>query len=457
MGKLNDEGEAAKADAVVIDMLRSLVEQSLKDKVVLDSLKTQIEKQVAEEERRKYEQQVNLVRLSMLEKERQYKAEIQAKEQLVALHQAKLDAVSTQLKRETDERLTILRKHAIADSLRDAASIKEQQAKDLEKKRIDLLAAQTKEANKGINDINRDMDELRDSTMAYYKIRISTLAKSAHVNKVDSVRWMTKERDKALRLLDKQENLLIEGWYSARGSTGWLRVMGSDYDTRQFFDPFEADKNKFLQSNILSLSTNTAKGSLYSELYHDYFGVVRVGVGGLLSNDDNSTDSLNLATDTSMVDQGLAQRIQGGGGNVVVSFGLPLAGCSSRRGTLYFRGMLQPKLAMDLQTAEKDRTKIPLYADVGLDAHLSYSGTEGVLSGFLSTRPSVILGNPILFDALGKENWKAIPMMQVRLGIGVENVLRVSYLFIVGDPFVQRTFTPQISIQVLTAGLANKN
>ena len=103
---------------------------------------------------------------------------------------------------------------------------------------------------------------------------------------------------------------------------------------------------------------------------------------------------------------------------------------------------------------EQEAGKIPCYADIGAETHLSYTGSDGVLGGFLSVRPSVLVGNPILFDALNKENWKAAPMIQIRLGVSVVNLLRLSYLFVVGDPFVQRTFSPQISIQLLTSGLS---
>ena len=76
----------------------------------------------------------------------------------------------------------------------------------------------------------------------------------------------------------------------------------------------------FKNSNLI-FGTNGNTVSLYNELYADYFGPVRFGMGVLVSN--AQTSSPNGIIDTNKVKQDATQILMGGGGNAIFSLSYP--------------------------------------------------------------------------------------------------------------------------------------
>lgn len=267
--------------------------------------------------------------------------------------------------------------------------------------------------------------------------------------KVDSIRQLMADSLAKVRL----ESEALMSAYRAMHRTEWVAVDGLAETTRRFYDPFFKEGSKFLQSNILTLSSETGNGALYSEIFHDYIGPLRVGFGGLLSNVGKSDTT---EVDAEEVAQDQAQRILGGGGNAVATFGMPLVGYTSITGLFMFRTSFQPKLSLDLTRYAEDQVQVPFHSDLGLEFHTSFSGRDGILSFFASARPSLLIGNPAFYGNLAKGDLRSLAMAQVRFGIGISNVLRISYSINAGDAFIQRTFPSQLAVTILTTGLKGK-
>lgn len=284
--------------------------------------------------------------------------------------------------------------------------------------------------------------------------KIANLTNADSVRKViDSIR---KGLADSLYALAQLRDARIGAYRTLKNQDGMIIIDGSPETTKAFYDPFNANSSKFLQSNILTLNTATGNGSLYSEIFHDYIGPVRIGIGGLLSNAAKTDEADSTAANAGTITEDQAQRILGGGGNTTASFGVPLIGFTSASGTFMFRFFFQPKLALDLTKYKSSTDRTPFHGDLGFELHTSFSGRDGLLSFFGSARPAILIGNPVLYENLQKGDLRSIAMTQVRFGLGINNVLRVSYSVNAGDDFVQRTFPSQLTITLLTDGFKNK-
>lgn len=372
----------------------------------------------------------------------------------------KVDVLKKELQAAKDsaERL-ISHYRAVVDSAKALAERTVQLSAEAEAERVSetsALEADLEEAQKPIKDILKEFRTNRESVKSHFNAKL--MAATKKLNNPDEVRTIRErtsvERKDSVNVVRDLKNQRIAAFNQMHGSIGWVHIDGHPETTEEFYDPFQQEGSKFLQSNILTINTATGHGALYTELFHDYIGPVRIGFGGLLSNaakkDQGDTTELSPAS----IAEDQAQRVLGGGGNTVATVSVPLVGYTSPGGTFMFRCSFQPKLALDLSNYQQDSTSIPFHSDLGFELHTNLSGSNGLLSFFGSVRPSILIGNPEFYDNLQKGDLRSIALAQVRFGMGIGNVLRISYAVTAGDAFVQRTFPGQLTVTVLTAGMA---
>lgn len=266
---------------------------------------------------------------------------------------------------------------------------------------------------------------------------------------------LREERGASQRALDAQENDHLRALNEKAGTVGLIGIWSgaTSRATERFFEPYGRSANRFLQSNTVNLNGAKGQASIYSELYNDYLGPVRVGIGGQLSTSTETTDSTTTEEAAEEEQDALAQRILGGGGTFTSSFGLPVLSYTTGTGTLSTRLVMAPRFSLDLQGVASDSSDVPYHGDLGAEAYLNLTGERGVISLFAMWRPSLMIGNPLFYDGLDRGGYKPVFMNQVRVGLGITNVARISYLFIAGDSFVTDRFRSQISIQILTSAL----
>ena len=343
---------------------------------------------------------------------------------------------------------------ALADRTKALATEAEEQRKEL----ADELSPNTEEADRSVQDILKKFHEQREATQTHFNAlmmaRTKLLKDPAKV--LAERRAITVLRTDSINMLRDLKDERIALYNTMHGSIGWVQVDGHEESTEAFYDPFAQERSNFLQSNILTLSSETGNGALYSEIFHDYIGPIRIGFGGLLSNATLQEDGDTTAVDPESIKEDQAQRVLGGGGNTVAIVALPLVGYTSPGGTFMFRLSFQPKMALDLTKYNEDATRTPFHSDLGFELHANLAGSNGVLSFFGSVRPSILIGNPVFYENLQKGDLRSISMAQVRFGMGIGNVLRISYSVNAGDDFVQRTFPSQLSVTLLTSALAGK-
>ncbi|MEZ4808577.1 MAG: hypothetical protein R2815_14030 [Flavobacteriales bacterium] len=255
--------------------------------------------------------------------------------------------------------------------------------------------------------------------------------------------------------LDAEERERIRRLVSMSTPSGsfWIHKTPRRRSVERYFEPYADNPGGFLQSSAFFLNTAKGEASLYSELYYDYFGPLRLGIGGQLSTGGASTDSTSAEEAQQETQEDLAQRVLGGGGNFMANLSLPLYAYNSKDAKFGFRFMFQPRFALDLQSINTDSTNVPYNFDIGPELYLNVTGSRGVISGFISWRPSMVIGAPSFYDLLDRGGYKPIEMNQVRFGVGIANVARISYTVVAGDDFVRDNFNSQISVQILTAGL----
>lgn len=257
--------------------------------------------------------------------------------------------------------------------------------------------------------------------------------------------------------LDEQEADKLRSLVASVAETGWFCLMsgGTRRDVERYFEPYSKNPGGFLSSSTLHVNAADSKASLNSELYYDYFGPLRMGILGQISSRTSPSDSTSADEAEEETVDGMAQRLLGGGGNIIADLSLPLLAYTSHNGSFAVRTMLQPRFALDLQSVDSDSSKVPYNADLGPELYFNVTGNRGVISGFLSWRPSLILGGPAFYERLNRGGYKPIEMNQLRIGIGIANVARISYLFVGGDDFVRERFQSQISIQILTGNFGS--
>lgn len=400
---------------------------------------------------------------------RALKAAINSERDVIKLMNDSLLAENNQAKKDALSREIELRSNLV-DSLveaafqhADSAMSKTNRVTELatkadekRKKNAEELAENLKKSEKSVKEILSEFRDLRKQVRSYFNAK--AMASIEGVNDAEEVKRLRKKnqdaRSDSLQKLIDLKNQRIALFNTMHGHVGWTSITAHEENTERFFDPFQQESTKFLQSNILTLSPESGNGALYSEIYHDYIGPIRVGFGGLLSNAASSTE--NDSSETNSVKEDQAQRVLGGGGNMVANISVPLVGFTSPRGTFMFRTMFQPKMALDLTGYETDSTNTPFHADLGFELHVNLTGSNGLLSFFGSVRPSILIGNPDFYCNLDKGNFRSISMAQVRFGMGIGNILRVSYSVNAGDKFVQETFPSQLSITVLTSAINGK-
>jgi hypothetical protein len=231
-----------------------------------------------------------------------------------------------------------------------------------------------------------------------------------------------------------------------------VRQISSEY----FYDGYSSDPEraqggagiKILKNNLITYSAKAETASLFSELAYDYFGPIRLGVGVLIGNKQSaSTDSIASDTTASINDQ--VQRLVGGGGNGVLSFGLPIIGFSSLNNRFSFRLHYAPKLGFDFPKIGIDTNQVAQNFDNGAELVFVCSGIKNTLAVFGQVRYGHISGNSQFYRNLNRGSDHGLDLWQVSAGLAVNSQLRFVLSSYFGDDYIRKNFNFRFGVQLV--------
>jgi len=220
------------------------------------------------------------------------------------------------------------------------------------------------------------------------------------------------------------------------------RRVKNEYDAQVYYNQTINEKSaKFLSNSILNIGGNGEKISLYNELYSDFYGPFRVGLGALVSNKSSNSDSIESQKDA-------VQRLLGGGGNGIVSLSYPLFGFMSQNQRLNIKSSLSPKIAFDVPKLGTESSKFGVNYDIGIEAKVFYSGLLDVLTLYSNFRFAVIDGNATFYANLGKGE-SSFMFNQFSLGIALNSTFRIGWNYYYGSKYVNENFPATIAFSII--------
>jgi hypothetical protein len=204
---------------------------------------------------------------------------------------------------------------------------------------------------------------------------------------------------------------------------------------------------KFLNNTLLSFGTDASTISIYNELFADYFGPIRLGVGVLLNNQSLSDQSVKQ--DTAKMQQNAIQTLIGGGGNGTVNISLPLFSYVTNDNKFYVKMLFNPQTGVNVPKIGTS-TSSPAYNwDIGIGGSVYYTGSNGAITFFSNYRFSYLGGSPEFYQGLNKPDNKAFFFNQISIGMAITSSVRFSWNTYYGDPFVNKTFPHSFSVSII--------
>ena len=207
------------------------------------------------------------------------------------------------------------------------------------------------------------------------------------------------------------------------------------------------NKVKLMNTSLITFGTGGSTASIYNELFADFFGPVRVGIGALLNN-QSSSSAPKTAADSAAVQNDAIQRLLGGGANGVLSASYPLLSYQDNSNAFNIKMFVSPKFGADVPKIGTVSDSYAYNYDLGADLGAYYSGVLDVITFYSHIRTSYLGGNEQFYAGLNKPDKRAFWLNQLSIGVAVTNVFTFSWNSYFGDPFVNRHFSNTLSVTV---------
>ncbi len=249
-------------------------------------------------------------------------------------------------------------------------------------------------------------------------------------------------------------NLSKEFIYKYRTSSKLVPFpVWNSVDAQLFYNSRVNDKKaQFLKNTYLAISTDSIIPSLYSEIYSDYWGPIRAGVGLLISTGTGKklVDSLgNIIKDSTLMQKNAIQRLENNGGNISFNLSYPILGFLSRDESFGSNVTIVPRVAMDVPYLGTDKKDYSINANVGGELTAYYTGALKVMTFYTAARVGFVFGNSKFYDYINKLDGKPFWFNQVTLGCAINSSLRIAWNYFWGDKFVTVNFPSTVSLSLV--------
>jgi hypothetical protein len=208
-----------------------------------------------------------------------------------------------------------------------------------------------------------------------------------------------------------------------------------------FYTEQEENDKKFFSNTLLNYNSTDQKISLFNEIFNDYFGPVRIGVGFMLTS--TSKDSI-IATKEK---KDLVQKIASGGGNFNISAGMPFLKFTEEDQVVKIKSSIQIKTGLDIPKTGETTADYGFFSDLGINTSFYSEGVFKNISLYATSKLSYITGNAQFEKRLTANNFF---MSQLSVGIAVKDMFRVRMDFYQGNDFVRSSFPATVSFEIFT-------
>ncbi|MCX8524668.1 hypothetical protein OF897_12165 [Chryseobacterium formosus] len=305
---------------------------------------------------------------------------------------------------------------------------------------------------KALLDIHKEREEkITNLFIIKNEKLLNDLNNATSLSDIEKLRNEIEDAEKEKRKAYKDNNIFLryaqEMNYKALNFNNFqLFPVRNAVGAQMYYDNYLTDKkSKFLKNTLVSLSSEGSKASIFNELYADYFGPLRVGVGVLLSNTNNDpTDSDSISSQKDAV-----QRLLGGGGNTTFSLSYPLLGYTDSQNAFSFKLITAPKFAVDIPKIGTSSDKSSTNLDLGFEGSIYYSGLLDILTIYSNFRIGYVTGNKYFYENLIKTDSKSFFFNQASIGIAINSTFRIGYNYFWGNQFVKDNFPATFSLTIV--------
>ena len=245
----------------------------------------------------------------------------------------------------------------------------------------------------------------------------------------------SKKLEKKFERLEDALNYLADprDWFPARNAVS----------TKLLYDAELFNKNvQSLRNSLFTFDPSGTQASLYNEVISDYLQVGRLSVGTLLGQVGiDSTENQKDITKESAI-----QRLVGGGGNIVVSYGIPVYNklANGIRTFISFK----PSINSDLPKLGSGVEDFSYHLNLGLEGYVYFTSLQNDFNVFFHGKYSHLSGNQAFKSNLGISN-KSFGMGHISAGLTFSQKFKVIFTVYgnsIGDEVeLSNTFTFEIT------------
>jgi hypothetical protein len=241
----------------------------------------------------------------------------------------------------------------------------------------------------------------------------------------------------------------IDYYNHTKNNYVWFPVH-NDIQAELFYNEEYTGKSQILKNTNFVMNPNNGKLSVSNEVYADYFGIVRLGIGVLVSNKDNKS-TIDSATHKEIIDTSSAkndafQRLLGGGGNISLGASVP---CFIAPNFLDLKIEFAPKISLDVPNLGTETNKFSTNCDIGITTTAVATGMLGVIGVYSIVRIGAVDGNGLFHVNLGQNFNGWFWFHSATIGIAINSTFRIAWTTYLGDPFVTHDFPSVVSFSII--------
>lgn len=321
----------------------------------------------------------------------------------------------------------------------------EKQERNVNIKNIDTKSIKT------CKEIRKELKARRDSTIdSLQKLRLYILQQNAEGKE--------EETEDINELIDSVEKTVQKQIHNIRY---WCKI--DSYRDRYFFPAhyssqairfFEGDTvhNRLFQNNLVNYNPLSKKMTLYTEAVNDYVGPVRIGIGFQVKS-EGETDSLSTPDSTQKLvkKEDLVSSLQNGGGDISLSFQLPVIKTKNSYAVIQSRFYLYANTGFSLPVLNKANEDFLFNYSGGFEGAFYASGFNKKLTFFTQLKGGYYNGNKnyrkVIKDADENDD-ASFTMLQSSFGLDFMGGYRVKVDIYSGNSFVRKSFPATITFIV---------
>lgn len=263
-----------------------------------------------------------------------------------------------------------------------------------------------------------------------------------------------------LALINKIDRLSKALQYKLRTENKFSLFPVRNEEDLMTYDHFNDKSNdKFINETRLMFQPNDQYISLYSELYRDYFGLVRLGIGTVL-NASNGASKEDTEEELPFNGEGSFEegntpnsraihKLSSGGGLLVIKTSFPLLYYQNKKRFIELKTELQHRLGIDLPGLGTSLSTYSMNSEWNIYQRLYFGGWTNEMAIIGEARIGYISGNKTFYEQIDKKSDAAFFMHQFSIGLVLNNKFQLAWHIIRGDDFIEKNAKSLLSFSMV--------